>query len=349
MDDSYESKVLELSNPEKFQEIFSIPNNQLNLFIKLFKSMLLIRRAEEKLAEQKEAGNIKGPVHLGAGQEAVAVGISENLKSTDRIFGAHRSHSHLLAMEECLFELFSEVLGKVSGLSKGMGGSMHLTYPEKGFIGSVPIVAGTVPLALGAAFNAKYQGTDDIGVAYLGDGAVEEGIVHESLNLASTLGIPILFVVENNLFSSHMHISLRQPKNSTARFAVANNIGCRVIDGNNIKEVYETSRDLISEIRSKKTPMLLEAVTYRHYGHVDWRKDIDVGVNRSAKDLANWMKRDPIERLRSALKSCHKFNEDDLILIDEDIKNHISLAWEKAEDQNYAPKSNLNKWVLFDG
>ncbi len=123
-------------------------------------------------------------MHLGVGQEAMAVGVSEGLRRSDKVFGAHRSHSHVLALGSSIHDLFAEVLGKDTGLSRGMGGSMHLWDGPVGFFGSVPIVAGTVPLAVGAALAAKLTGTDDVGVSYLGDGAVEEGVVQESLNLA---------------------------------------------------------------------------------------------------------------------------------------------------------------------
>ncbi|NQW57452.1 MAG: thiamine pyrophosphate-dependent dehydrogenase E1 component subunit alpha, partial [Polynucleobacter sp.] len=262
--------------------------------------MLKIRTVENKLANMRKSGLIGGPVHLGAGQEAVAVGISKHLRKSDRIFSGHRSHAHLLALGTEPRKLFAEVLGKQSGLNKGMGGSMHLWDGPNGFYGSVPIVAGTVPLAVGAALASKLQGKGDISVAYFGDGAIEEGVVHESLNLARQLQVPILFVCENNLFSSHMHISQRQPLTSVARFALANDIQCEVIDGNNIVSVEESAGKMIDIARTKHLPVFIEAFTYRHYGHVDWREDIDVGVNRSPEDLNLWKSRDPIDRLETA-------------------------------------------------
>jgi pyruvate dehydrogenase E1 component alpha subunit len=182
-----------------------------------------------------------------------------------------------------------------------MGGSMHLWDEANGFYGSVPIVAGTVPLAVGAGLAAKMKGTSDIAVAYFGDGAAEEGVVHESLNLASQLKIPVLFICENNLFSSHMHISQRQPLQSVARFAIANGIKYRVVDGNNLIDVDSAALELIQYARTGNGPVFIEAVTYRQFGHVDWRDDIDVGVNRSSEDLATWTNRDPITRLTRAL------------------------------------------------
>ncbi len=205
--------------------------------------MIMIRKVEQQLALGRKDGLIRGPVHLGAGQEAVAVGVSESLQSTDRIFGTHRSHSHLMALNPDFYRLFAEVLGKQTGFSRGMGGSMHLWDKPSGFYGCVPIVSGTVALAVGAGMAAKLQNLDDIGVVYLGDGALEEGVVHESLNLARMQKAPVLFVLENNLFASHMHVSLRQPSDLMTRFAVANDIPNRLVEGNNVVAVAQISPD----------------------------------------------------------------------------------------------------------
>jgi len=303
--------------------------------------MLKIRIVENKLADMRKIGLIGGPVHLGAGQEAIAVGISQHLRKSDRIFSGHRSHAHLLALGTEPRKLFAEVLGKQSGLTKGMGGSMHLWDGPNGFYGSVPIVAGTVPLAVGAALASKLQGKGDISVAYFGDGAIEEGVVHESLNLARQLQVPILFVCENNLFSSHMHISQRQPLTSVARFAVANDIQYEVIDGNNIVSVEESAGKMIDTTRTKHLPVFIEAFTYRHYGHVDWREDIDVGVNRSPEDLKLWKSRDPIDRLETALLLNRLLDKNELEQIKLQISNQIETDWELAVRDPQTENSSL--------
>ena len=292
----------DLADPSKFHGPLQIGGADPICLTAQLESMLRIRLAEQQLAASRKAGVIGGPVHLGVGQEAVAVGVAESLRPTDRVFGTHRSHSHLLAMKSSLHGLFAEVLGKATGHSKGMGGSMHLWDAPRGFYGSVPIVAGTIPLAVGAGLAAKMQGLDSIGVAYFGDGAVEEGVFHESLNLARTLNVPVLFVVENNLFSSHMHIRLRQPASCTARFAQAHEIRSETVDGNDVVEVTRAAKHLIAAARRGEGPGFLEAVTFRWYGHVDWRDDVDVGVERSMADIENWRARDPIKRLQRALE-----------------------------------------------
>lgn len=292
--------------------------------------MMLIRAVERRLAEARRDGLIGGPVHLGVGQEAVAVGVSSVLRASDRVFGGHRSHSHLLALGSDVRKLFAEVLARRTGHSRGMGGSMHLWDQSVGFYGSVPIVAGTVPLAVGAAMASRLQQTGDVAVAYLGDGAVEEGVVHESLNLARVQRDPVIFVVENNLFASHLHISLRQPSDCTARFAVAHDIHTRVVDGNDVLAVARAAHDLVSAARQGQGPGFLEAVTYRWYGHVDWREDIDVGVNRSQEDVDDWRAKDPVLRLINAMKASGMWTDVQQEFLQQTIDELIDSAWRTA-------------------
>lgn len=335
----------DLSNPKKFHNPISIKNEDAETLQQMLSLMLLIRKTEHQLAFGKKNNLIGGPVHLGAGQEAIAVGVSRNLRKTDRIFGGHRSHSHLLALNPNFYKLFAEVLGKETGFSKGMGGSMHLYDQPNGFYGSVPIVAGTVPLAVGAALAAKLQKTDDIGVAYIGDGAVEEGVVHESFNLAKTQKAPILFVIENNLFASHMHIATRQPSDMISRFATANEIPHKLLDGNDVVAVAKASKELIDDMRSGKGPALIELVTYRWYGHVDWRDDVDVGVERSLTDINNWKARDPILRLSKSMIKEKMWTTEQEKNLNNEIDKEIQIAWEKATNDSYPSSDATLKYV----
>jgi len=339
----YELK--ELSNPKKYHDSISIDDQDVDVLKDMLGTMLLIRKTEQQLAVGRKNGLIGGPVHLGVGQEAIAVGISQNLKKTDRVFGAHRSHSHLLALNPDCYRLFAEVLGKETGFSKGMGGSMHLYDQPNGFYGSVPIVAGTVSLAVGAAMAAKMQKTDNIGVAYIGDGAAEEGVVHESFNLAKIQNAPMLFVIENNLFASHMHISLRQTSDMISRFAMANDISYKVVDGNDIVAVAKASKELIDDMRAGNGPGFIELVTYRWYGHVDWREDVDVGVDRSLDNIENWKARDPVMRLsRSMIKAKIWTEEQEMELINR-IDKEIQIAWEMAMNDPYPSADATLKYV----
>ena len=226
-----------------FHEPISIKRESALTLISYLKLMLLIRSCEEKIGDEVTKGNVHCPCHLAIGQEAIAVGVSKHLKKSDYVFGTHRSHAHYLAMGGSLRKLFAEVLGRASGCSLGMGGSMHLFDASHGFMGSVPIVSATIPIAVGAGLASKMAGGTELkaGVCYFGDGASEEGSLHESLNFAKIYQLPVFFICENNLFSSHLHIRLRQPADSIARFAEAHQIKFEVIDGNNVVEVAEAA------------------------------------------------------------------------------------------------------------
>ncbi len=338
-----------LADPVAFHERLTLGDTKPELLQNYLKSMLRIRLAERQLATARRDGQIGGPVHLGVGQEAVAAGVSTHLRKADRVFGAHRSHSHLLALGSSVRGLFAEVLGKDTGHSRGMGGSMHLWDQPNGFYGSVPIVAGTVPLAVGAGLAAKLQQSGDVAIAYLGDGAVEEGVVHESLNLARIQNVPVIFVVENNLFASHMHISTRQPSDSTARFAAANGIPYRVIDGNDVIAVAEAAHQFVDAARAGGGPGFIEAVTFRWYGHVDWREDIDVGVHRSVEELSNWRQRDPIRRLKDAMLAAGVWSEEDDQKMEKALQEEIDAAWAQALQDPYPTADALLDRVYAKG
>ncbi len=304
------------------------------------RTMILIRAAEERIGDMVECGNIKCPCHLAIGQEAAAAGVALNLSRTDRAFGAHRSHSHYLASGGSLRALFAEVLGKNTGASGGMGGSMHLLSLENGFYGSVPIVAATIPIAVGAALAAKMDNGDDIAVSYFGDGATEEGAFHESMNLAAILNVPVLFVCENNMFSSHLHIKLRQPADSLVRYAAAHCVSFARVDGNDVVEVARVSAAAIAEMRKERKPFFLECVTYRWRGHVGHREDEDVGVQRS-DDLAIWKKRDPIARLTRSLEMAGILSEKELADVRSSVREEVAAAWQQAADDPFPAKTAL--------
>jgi TPP-dependent pyruvate/acetoin dehydrogenase alpha subunit len=330
-----------LEVPTEFNHPLDISNKDPGLLKSFLSRMILIRQVEHHIALSRKNGLIRGPVHLGAGQEAIAVGVSKHLYSSDRVFGAHRSHAHLLALNPNFYKLFAEVLGKKTGFSKGMGGSMHLWDKHSGFYGSVPIVSGTVSLAVGAAIAAKLQKNNSVSIVYVGDGAMEEGVVHESLNLARIHDAPVVFIVENNLFASHMHISLRQSSNLTSRFSIANHIPHNLVDGNNIVEVSNAAEELINNARNGDGPGFLELVTYRFYGHVDWRDDVDVGVKRSLEDIDNWKARDPILRLSIAMINAGIWSIDQEDSIKNQLDHDIKTAWEKAMNDPYPEKSSI--------
>lgn len=328
-----------LADPSALHDDLRLPDDP-QRFVAALDRMVLIRLAEERIADMVECGTIRCPCHLAIGQEAPAVGVAMHLRATDRGFGAHRSHAHFLAAGGTLHGLFAEVLGRDTGASRGMGGSMHLMAREHGFYGSVPIVGATIPIAVGAGLAAKMSGGGDIAISYFGDGATEEGSFHESMNLAAVLKAPVLFVCENNLFSSHLHIQLRQPADSLIRYAAAHRVAFARVDGNDVVEVARVAGEAIATMRDSGGPFFLECVTYRWRGHVGHREDEDVGVKRK-DDLLLWKKRDPILRLFRALVSAGTVDKDHLERVTKKYRDEVESTWDAASKDPFPPASAL--------
>ena len=336
----------ELADPKSFNGKLRLNGfNNLEL-LNFYKDIFKIRYVEEVLAELCTQKEIQTPIHLGIGQEAIAVGVSAGLTSSDKVYSGHRGHSHYLALGAPIGGLLAEVLGKSTGVSKGMGGSMHLISEEYGFHGSVPIVAATIPIAVGASIACQMSGEKQVSVSYFGDGACEEGVFHESLNLASVMNLPVIFVCENNFFSSHLDIHLRQPSNRLARFAEAHKIRAEVVDGNDVVEMARVSKEAISRAREGNGPTFIEAITYRWCGHVGPNIDLDVGVRRSKKEILAWKKRDPLGRLRKSLLQEEDNNEQTFIEIEDDIKNEVKILLEVARKAPIPQEENLLDFVL---
>ncbi len=265
-----------------------------------WETMTLIRCAEERIAEMVESGEVRCPCHLYIGQEAVAAGVCAALTSTDTVWGGHRSHGHYLAKGGSLAGLFGEVLLKASGCAGGRGGSMHLAAPEVGIPGTVPIVAGTISLAAGAAFAYKLRGEDTVAVAFFGDGALEQGQVHESMNLAALYQLPLLLICENNLYASHLHWSERRVADNLYRAGEFHSVPGERVDGNDVSAVHAAARLAVAKARSGDGPTLIECRTFRWRGHVGASFDLDVGVERRG-ELAEWVPRDPLQRVADQL------------------------------------------------
>ena len=346
---NFEDELLALCDPRKFQEPLDLKNFNEQQTLDFYRSMFLIRRSEEEIAVLSLGQEIKTPVHLAIGQEAVSVGISLSLTPDDKIYSGHRGHAHYLALGASLNGLFAEVMGKETGVCKGMGGSMHLYDPDVGFQGSVPIVGGTIPIAVGAALACKYDNRRAISLCYFGDGAAEEGVLHESLNLAKIMDLPILFICENNLYSSHLDIDLRQPSNRISRFAEAHKIGTTILDGNDVISISVSIKEVIARMRAGGGPHFLEAVTFRWRGHVGPDINLDVGVRRSKKELEAWMKRDPIERLKQAILYRKQSLAEEITEIENDVNKQISEAIKFARSSPYPPSKNLLDFVYSNG
>jgi len=312
--------------------------------IRILKRIVTIRETEEFIAQKIKSGDVKCPCHLAVGQEATPSVLAEFLNQEDRVYGTHRSHHQYLATTDDVEGLLAEVLGKKSGCSKGMGGSQHLINIEKGFGGSVPIVGGTIPITCGAALAMKLTNNGGIAIPFFGDGATEEGVFHESLNLASVMKLPVCFIAENNLFASHLHILERQPETSLCRFARAHLIENIQLDGNDVISLYNRLKQIIRYVRYKRLPYFVEVMTYRWKGHVGYREDLDVGVKRK-EDLSVWKtEKDPIGRLLSKHESL-KDTYENLI---REVHKRIKRAWNFAKQSDYADKDFLLKCVYCE-
>ncbi len=214
-----------------------------------WRAMLLIRRAEEAIACMVETGEARCPCHFYIGQEAIAAGVCAALRREDSVWGGHRSHGHYLAKGGSLEGLFAEILGKANGCSGGRGGSMHLFAPEEGILGTVPIVAATVPLAAGAALAYKMRGEKRVAVAFFGDGTLEEGHVHETFNLAALYRLPLVFVCENNLYASHMHWTERRLADNLHEAGAFHSIPGQRVDGNDVEAVFLAANQAVERAR----------------------------------------------------------------------------------------------------
>lgn len=273
------------------------------LLISLYASMLKIRLCEESLVGPILSQEVRCPVHLYTGQEAIAAGVCAALNKKDYIFGTHRSHGHYLAKGGNMTSLIAEIYGKESGCSRGRGGSMHICQAESGILGALPIVAGTIALATGCALASKIRQDKSVTVSFFGDGAAGEGVLYESLNFAALKKLPIIFVCENNLYSTHLPIRECRPNNDIYKIGSVYGIESHKSDGNDVLSVYAAAKEAVRKCRQGKGPVFLEFSTYRMRGHVGPDDNIQ-GTHtdiRPKKEIEEWKKKDPIIRLGSYL------------------------------------------------
>lgn len=270
-------------------------------FRRLMFQTLLIRRIEERVIELYPSDKIQSPVHLSIGQEPVAVGICETLKPQDLLFTTYRGHAYYVAKGGKLPELMAELYGRKGGVSGGKAGSMHLSAPEVGLMGSSAVVASTIPHAVGAALAARLRKTKQAIVTVFGDGATEEGVYHESLNFAALHKVPVLFVCENNTLAVHTALADRHAYDLVTH-AKSYGIPTTVIeDGNDFLTVSDTTAKLLDAIRAGGGPQWLMVRTYRYKEHVGPGEDFDAGY-RSRAEMEPWLKSDPIYRWPEIVK-----------------------------------------------
>ncbi len=267
----------------------------------MHRDMLRIRMVEESIAQRYAEQEMRCPVHLSTGQEAAAVGVCHALLHTDRVFSTHRCHAHYLAMDGDLKAMLAEIYGKAAGCVGGRGGSMHLADPAKGLIASVPIVASSIPLAVGTALSDQIDGNTRVSVAFFGDASVEEGVFHESANFASLRKLPVIFVCENNLYSVYTALADRQPARQLRELGRAHAMRSAHADGNDVAAVFAVMQEAVQFARGGGGPTLLVLDTYRWREHCGPAFDNHMGY-RTEAEYQTWRVRCPIESSRAKLQ-----------------------------------------------
>ena len=308
---------------------------------KLLFEMLRIRFIEEEIAREYKNQEIRCPVHLSIGQEAIPVGISAILSLEDKIVSAHRSHAHYLAKGGCLKSLLAEIYGKETGCSKGKGGSMHLFDLNAGQVAAVPIVGSSVSIGTGVGWYLKLSKTDRIVVIYFGDGATEEGSLAESLNFAKLHELPILFVCENNLYSVYSSIEKRQPEKRNI-LTIVEGHGIKTLngDGNNVLEVMSLAKSAKESILTGSGPIFLNLSTYRWLEHCGPHND-DYLKYRSQGELKNWMEQCPIGDIKKKL-SLPLMEVDELVVkMMDQIRPEVDLAFSYAKQSEFPRETEL--------
>lgn len=304
----------------------------------MYTNMLKIRRFEEKVGELFAAGKIPGFVHLYIGEEAVATGVCAHLRKDDYITSTHRGHGHLISKGGDLKLMMAELFGKRTGYCKGKGGSMHIADVDLGILGANGIVGGGPPIATGAALAAKYKGTDQVAVCFLGDGASNQGTFHEGVNMASIWKLPVIFVVENNMYGISLSQTRSMRVQDIADRAAAYDIPGFVVDGNDVIAVYEAAGEAIQRARAGEGSALIECKTYRYRGHFEG----DPMIYRTREEEEMWKAKDPIPRFEAKLMEMGILSEAQAREINERIIAQVEEAVRFAEESPWpAPEEVL--------
>ncbi len=316
-----------------------------SLASKFYHEMLRIRLVEEKVAELYPEQEMRCPVHLSIGQEAVAVGACAHLTKEDSVLSAHRSHAHYLAKGGNLKAMLAELYGKSGGCTHGKGGSMHLMDQQAGFVAATPIVASTIAIAVGVAMASVMQKKKQVTVVFFGEAATEEGTFHEAVNFAVLKKLPVVFICENNLYSVYSPLSVRQPEGrGPADLARANLLECWEGDGNDVFESYDLAGKAVAWVREGKGPGFVELKTYRWREHCGPNYDNHIGY-RSEEEFAVWKKRCPIERLRQAVLADKIMTPGELDKIRERISAEIDEAVRFAKASPFPKPDTLSDHI----
>lgn len=314
----------------------------LSIESRLLFEMLRIRLIEEGIATLYAEQEMRCPVHLCIGQEAIAVGVSAALSRRDYVMSGHRSHGHYLAQGGDLKAMMAEIYGRATGCSSGNGGSMHLTDLSVGFLGATPIVASTIPILTGTAFSSQYRGEDRVSVSYFGEAATEEGVFCESLNFAALHQLPVVYVCENNRFSVYSPLEVRQPPSrDLCAIARAHGVESLAGDGNDIGLVHELAQIAVNRARSKAGPTLLYFDTYRWREHCGPNYDHELPY-RTRTEFDDWQTRCPIEQYRSRLFAKGILTADQFDRWQQEIRDEFAAAVAFAKSSPFPDSHRLS-------
>jgi TPP-dependent pyruvate/acetoin dehydrogenase alpha subunit len=300
--------------------------------VSLYRTMLTIRRFEERIILEFTRGNALGYVHMYIGQEAVATGVCNNLKKEDRIVSSHRGHGHSIAKGADVRRMMAEVFGKKTGYCKGKGGSMHIADFSIGMLGANGIVGAGLPIAVGAALAAQLEKKGNVAAVFFGDGASQEGTFHESMSLASIWKLPLLFVCENNLYASSTPARVVLPIEDIYKKAKSYGMQGSVVEGNDVVAVNEAAREIISKMREGSGPFLLECKTYRWRQHFE---GIPVPDPRPKEELESWMEKCPVALMEKRLLADGVVTERELKEINEAVLKKIEEAVKFAAESPF--------------
>ena len=296
--------------------------------IDMYRTMVRIRTFEERVDKEFAVGNIPGFVHLYSGEEASATGACANLRPDDYITSTHRGHGHLIAKGGKTNRMMAELYGKKTSYCKGKGGSMHIADMDIGILGANGVVGAGIPIAAGAALSAKMRGTDQIVICFFGDGASNTTRFHEGINLASVQKLPVVYVIENNMYAQKSRISDTCKVPNIADRASAYGIQGITVDGNDVLAVYEAVGEAVARARRGEGPTLVECKTYRWHGHVEG----DSQAYKPKEEVEEWMKKDPIPAFRGKLIEMGVLTEKDADRINREINEEIEKAVKFAEE-----------------
>ena len=321
-----------------------LENNQL---VDMYRTMLTIRRFEERVAREFQEGNVPGYVHLYIGEEAVATGVCSNLTPGDRIVSHHRGHGHCIAKGADIRRMMAEIYGKKTGYCKGKGGSMHIADFSIGMLGANGIVGAGLPIAVGAATAARMDGKNQVAAVFFGDGGCHEGEFHESMNLASIWKLPLIFVCENNFYAVNTPSSYAIAIDEIYKRAEAYSMPGMAVDGNDVVAVYEAAQELVTRARQGKGPALLECRTYRWHGHFEARGGFGIPDTRPLEEIEAWKQKCPVLAMERRLTEAGILTEQDIKEIDNQVMAQIEDAVKYAVESPLAAPEDALEDVYF--